>query len=146
MTTDFHTLQVLRRGVGMGLVVLVFGQAFPAAAQDRSERLRRFEADRQACLSGKSSQVLDACIKEAKAALAERPGSTPTVSPEQLQRNSMARCDALTGEERTACVARMRGEGTISGSVPGGGVMRELITPESVASPPLKPASAGGRQ
>ena len=145
MKTDFHPLQILRRGVGMGLVVLVFGQAFPAASQDRSERLRRFEADRQACLSGKSSQVLESCLKEAKAALAERPDSTPTVSPEQLKRNSMTRCEALTGEERTACVARMRGEGTISGSVPGGGVLRELVTPESVASPHLNPASAGGK-
>lgn len=146
MKTDFHTLQVLRRGVGIGLVVLVIGQALPVAAQDRSERLRRFEADRQACLSGKSSQVLDSCTKEAKAALAERPDSTATVSPEQLKRNSMTRCEALTGEERTACVARMRGEGTISGSMPGGGVLRELVTPEWVASPPLNPASAAVRQ
>jgi len=135
--------QVFRHGVGIGMVVLACGQVFPVAAQDRSEKLQRFEADRHACLSGESGQALEPCMKEARAVLAQRPGASPSVSPEQLQRSSLMRCEALTGEDRAACMARMHGEGTISGSVAGGGVLRELVTTQVMPNPPQKPASEG---
>ncbi len=75
--------------------------------------------------------------------LAERPGSAATTSEEELQRNALTRCEAQTGDERTACVARIRGEGTVSGSVSGGGILRERVTTEivPVPSPPPEPAS-----
>lgn len=139
MKTVSNARQILRRGVGIGMLVLICGQVFPAAAQDRSEKLRRYEADRQACRSGQTGQTFDSCMKEAKAVLAERPGANPTVSPEQLQRNALIRCDALKGDDRAACVARMHGEGTVSGSVAGGGVLRELVVTEVV---PQNPSSA----
>lgn len=132
------TRHLLRRSIGIGLVAMVCGHAVTAGAQDRSEKLRRYEADRQACLKGQTNQTTDACLKEAKALLEERPGATPSLSAEQLQRNAMARCDALTGDERTACVARIRGEGAVSGSVAGGGILREIVITE-----PVKPAPAG---
>lgn len=135
-------LHCVRRSIGVGLVAMVCGTVFSAAAQDRGEKLRRYEADRQACLSGKSSQTLDSCMKEAKAFLNERAGSNPSVSAEQLQRNALLRCDALTGDERAACVARIRGEGTVSGSVAGGGILREIVTTEVLTTEPKRPASA----
>jgi hypothetical protein len=135
-------LQVLRRCVGMGVVVLACAQTLTVAAQDRGDKLRRFEADRKACLDGKSGQVVEACMKEAGAVLAQRPDASPPVSTEQLQRNTMMRCEAQTGEDRTACVARMRGEGTASGSVSGGGILRELVTVDGVPTSPPKPPSA----
>ena len=134
-------LQALCRCAGVGIVVLACAQVSTVAAQDRGDRLRRFEADRKACLDGKSGQVVEACMKEARAVMAQRPDATPSVSPEQLQRNSMMRCDAQSGEDRTACAARMHGEGTTSGSVSGGGILRELVTTEGVPTPPPKPAS-----
>ena len=137
------TLHLIRRSIGLGLTVMVCGHVFTAAAQDHSEKLRRYEADRQACLSGKSNQTFDSCMKEAKAALNEPAGATPVVSAEQLKRNAMLRCDALAGDERTACVARIHGEGTVSGSVAGGGVLREIVTTERLPPQPQKPASAG---
>ncbi len=142
MKTARNTFHVVRRGIGVGLIAMACAQALTAAAQDQSEKLRRFEADRQACLSGKSSQTFDSCMKEAKAFLNARAGSNPTVSAEQLERNAVSRCDPLTGDERTACVARIRGEGTVSGSVAGGGIVREIVTPEAAASDPKRPASA----
>ena len=143
MKISASALQIFRRCIGVGMVAMVCGAVFTAHAQDRNEKLRRYEADRQACLSGKTSQTFDSCMKEAKAVLAERPGSNPSVSAEQLQRNAQLRCEPLTGEDRAACLARMRGEGTVSGGVAGGGVLRELITPEVVPTQPQKPASAG---
>ncbi len=144
MKTTSHTLHVIRRSIGLGLIALVCGQALTAGAQDRSERQRRYEADRQACLSGKTNQTFDSCMKEAKAFLDARSGSDPSVSAEQLQRNALVRCDPLTGDERAACVSRIRGEGTVSGSVGGGGILREVVTTEVVTPDPKLPASASG--
>ena len=135
----FH---LIRRSIGVGLVAISFVTVFTAGAQDRGEKLRRYEADRQVCLSGKSSQTLDSCMKEARAIMDERAGSNPSVSAEQLQRNALLRCNAFTGDERVACVARIRGEGTMSGSVAGGGILRELVTTEVLAAEPKKPGSA----
>lgn len=146
MKTASSTLQVFHRIVGIGMVVLACGQVFSVAAQDRSEKLRRFDADRQACRSGQSGQAFEPCMQEARAVLAQRPGSSPSVSPEQLQRGSLVRCEALAGEDRAACVARMRGEGTTSGSIAAGGILRELVTTEELPSPPQAPASAGASQ
>ena len=146
MKSASTALQVFLRGVGMGMVVLACGQVFSVAAQDRGEKLRRFEADRQACLGGESGQAVEPCLQEARAVLAQRPGSNPSVSPEQLQRDSLMRCEDLAGEDHAACVARMSGEGTTSGSVAGGGILRELVTTEVLPSPPQKPASEGSSQ
>ena len=82
-------------------------------------------------------------MKEAKAVFVEQPDSSPPISAEQLQRNTQLRCEPLTGDDRAACMARMRGEGTVSGGVAGGGILRELITIEVVPAHPQKPASAG---
>ena len=43
------------------------------------------------------------------------------------------RCDPLGGEEKAACQARALGYGNTSGSVAGGGVLREV---ETVVLPP----------
>ena len=144
MTTTSNPFHVIRRSIGFGLVAVVCGHVLSAGAQSQSEKLRRFEADRQVCLSGQSNQNFDSCMKEAKAFLDARPGSNPTVSAQQLQRNALLRCEPLTGDERAACVARMHGEGTVSGSVAGGGILREVVTTEVAASAPKLPASASG--
>ena len=44
----------------------------------------------------------------------------------QFEQNKFARCEKLPGEERDYCIRRMNGEGTVSGSVEGGGLYREL--------------------
>jgi hypothetical protein len=43
-----------------------------------------------------------------------------------FDRNKFARCESHSGEDRELCIRRMSGEGTVSGSVQGGGVYREL--------------------
>ena len=142
MTTARRTL---RQRLPLGLALLVCAQAFCVHAQDQAERNRRYEEDRKACLSGQFKQDLESCIKEAKAVKAEPASSTATVSPEQLQRNARARCEPLKGADRADCLARMRGEGTASGSVAGGGILREKVTTEVVAPPAQAPASAASR-
>ena len=99
----------------------------------------RYKEDRAACMSGQSGQERETCLKEAGAALAEarRGNLSEGESRPELRSNRMDRCKVLSGDERTDCIARMRGEGTVEGSVKGGGVLREKVT-----IVPGKPADA----
>ena len=51
-----------------------------------------------------------------------------TVTPEQAQANELRRCANLPPFYKTDCEARVRGEGQVSGSVVGGGMVRESVT------------------
>ena len=76
-----------------------------------------------------------ACAREAAAARAAAGRGTLTEpeSPDQ-QRNATARCNALPQADRQDCLARMKGEGSASGSVSSGGIYRETVT--RVPAPP----------
>lgn len=57
-----------------------------------------------------------------------RGGQLTAVTPEQAQANALQRCARLPAFYKTDCEARVRGEGQASGSVTGGGVLRETVT------------------
>jgi hypothetical protein len=71
-----------------------------------------------------------ACIREAGAARQEARRGGLTSAPDYLQ-NALARCQPQPPAERIACEQRVRGTGmtSIDGSVLGGGVIRETVTP-----------------
>jgi hypothetical protein len=93
-----------------------------------------YERERAACLSGATPQAQETCLREAANAQAERrKGDLQTKGRDELVDNAMRRCDALGGEDHAACTARVLGYGNQSGSVGGGGVIREV---ETVVVPP----------
>lgn len=92
-----------------------------------------FEKERAACLSGRTQQDQATCLREANNAAAEKRKGKLDNSGAQFDANARQRCEALTGEDRTACEARVMGYGNTSGSVGGGGVIREV---ETVVLPP----------
>ncbi len=74
-----------------------------------------------------STEARDPAAREAQAARVEaKRGGLSDVDEAQRERNRFARCDAHQGEDRDYCIRRMKGEGTVSGSVEGGGIYREL--------------------
>ena len=90
-----------------------------------------YQADRAACNAGRSNEDRATCLREAGAALQEaRQGHLNGTAEDQatLQRNRLARCDRHQGAERDDCVRMMQGDGTSSGSVARGGILRELTT------------------
>lgn len=103
-------------------------------AQGSASQVQR---DRAACDG--VQQDREACRREAGAAKQEsqRGGLTPGDRAEQ---NALARCQLLQpAADRADCEARVRGAATSSsGSVMGGGVIRESVTP--VPAPPPSPA------
>ncbi len=109
--------------------------AMAATAERGSGAQAAYRAERAACMSGQSQQDRATCLKEVAAALAEsRRGGLTTGD---FQRNALARCDAQPESGREACRALARGEGTSSGSVEQGGVIRErrTVTPGTNRSP-----------
>lgn len=57
-----------------------------------------------------------------------RGGQLTAVTPEQAQANARQRCALLPAFYKTDCEARVRGEGEVSGSVAGGGMVKESVT------------------
>ena len=96
-----------------------------------------YQQDRAACNSGQTNQDRATCLREAGAALQEsRRGRLDNGQSSLYEQNALARCQPLPLEERAACQARIRGEGTTSGSVEKGGVYRELTVIEQTPAEP----------
>lgn len=130
-----------------GLSLLLAAAAAGAAPASANSALNdsaqsRYRAERAICLEGRSSQRRETCLKEAGAALAEarraRPGAQQAL-PDYLA-NALARCERVPAAERADCERLVRGEGSSSGSVAEGAIVRQIIS-KSVA-PAASAASA----
>ncbi len=79
-----------------------------------------------------------ACLREAGAARqeAQRNGLT-SAPPTAYDQNALARCQLQPVADRADCEARVKGSGASSteGSVMGGGVIRETVTPIPAPAP-----------
>ena len=84
---------------------------------------RRYQQERAVC-QGVEDRA--ACIREAGAALQEARGGKLADANTSFESNRVARCGYLKGDDKEYCLRRMNGEGTTSGSVAGGGILREL--------------------
>ena len=100
--------------------------SFPGAAM--IDDSGSYQAEVQACMSGKTQQDQATCLKEARNAAAEKKrGRLETYG--MNEDHAVARCDVhQTAEDRAACEARVLGYGSVEGSVAGGGLIREVET------------------
>jgi hypothetical protein len=92
-----------------------------------------YQQEVNACLTGRTQQDQATCLREARNAQADKKRGLLDNAGAQFQANAAARCEPLTGEDKAACQARLMGYGETSGSVAGGGVLREV---ETVVLPP----------
>jgi DNA-binding IclR family transcriptional regulator len=109
----------------------------PAMADTAAEMSARHKAELAACNNGQTQQTRAACLDEARSAYAEAVRGELGDGMPADRSNTSKRCDALSGDNRSACEARMQGQGTTSGSVEAGGIYRELVTTEP--APTAKP-------
>ncbi len=107
--------------------ILVAGMA-AAAGGNLAEAQARYREDRAACTSGQSQQDRATCLREAGAALEAAKRGRLGDDQSSYEKNRLIRCERLPAQDREDCLRRMRGEGTVSGSVESGGVYRELRT------------------
>lgn len=115
-----------------------------AAGPDKAAIEAAYQRDRAACQALSPTQDRTSCLRDAGAhrAQALRSGIRGSTSPQELERNALQRCQRHTGEQRTICERMARGEGSVSGSVQGGGTIRELVTQETLPVPPPPPPQA----
>ena len=141
-----------RRCLGAVVAGAVFGLLAPgqASAQapgaDAPGSAQRYQADRALCISGISHQEREDCLREAAAARQAARRGQLEGEDAQYRRNALRRCDPLPGQAREDCIARMRGEGTMTeGSVEEGGIYRERRELVPAPAPNPAPTSPPGR-
>ncbi len=122
---EMRSFPSILRGIAAALVMCSL-QAH-AADSVTAQAQQRFRQDMAHCNSGQSSQDQRTCQLEARNALAEARRGALSGTGADLQGNAQLRCAAHQGSDRTACEARMRGEGTVEGSVDSGGVLRKRV-------------------
>ena len=125
---------ILRSGglCAISAVLSVCAAAAMAVANTPSADIEaRYQAERATCMNGSSNQDRSTCLKEAGAARDEARKGQLSDGDGKLRQNAKQRCDALSGDEARDCLARMKGKGTTSGSVQGGGILRETVTRET---------------
>lgn len=111
-----------------------------AAGPDKAAIEAAYQRDRAACQSLSPTQDRTNCLRDAAAhrAQALRTG-VHSPSPATLERNALQRCEQQPPEQKAICERMARGEGTSSGSVQGGGVIREIVTQVPAPPPPPSP-------
>jgi hypothetical protein len=90
-----------------------------------SEAQAQYKRDLAHCDSNRATEDRATCRTEAQRAYAEARAGNFGGSADQYAQNARARCEALKGLDRSACEQRMSGQGSSSGSVGGGGILRE---------------------
>ncbi len=134
----------LRRTAAFSAICLAGGMTLSHAASpnDPDDQYRR---EVQTCQDGRSGQDKDNCMTEARRALAARKKGALETDTNAVVINARKRCEVFTGDDKAACLARIDGSGSTSGSVAGGGILREVetvdIAPGS-ASTKVEPQSA----
>lgn len=102
-----------------------------AASSDQADRRAIYERDRAACETGRSTQERGLCLHDVTVAYRMPHTNKPyDLDPSTYLRNQALRCGPLKDKDLEACMARMRGAGSTSGSVETGGILRELTTVE----------------
>ena len=104
-----------------------------------------YQQEVNACMTGKTQQDQATCLREARNAQADKKRGVLDNSSGQFDANAAARCDALAGEDKAACQARVMGYGNTTGSVAAGGVLREVETvvmPAGQSSITIEPKTA----
>jgi hypothetical protein len=105
--------------ITLGICAVVFSAACLAQGT--------YPDERAACTKLSDADERKTCLREAGAARVEAKRNGLSDSAE-YQKNLTARCNYLPAGDREDCERRMRGEGTVTGSVEGGGIYRELRT------------------
>ncbi len=105
--------------------VCIAGDAASAAGEKE-----RYKQERAACTARPGAADQKVCMQDAAAAYGQaRRTSLASTGNLDYASNAVQRCAALRDDDRQACVLRMQGQGTVQGSVDGGGLLRQIELP-----------------
>lgn len=115
-----------------GGMLLATGSAMAAEGDRQAGASTTIAQERQNCMDGKTNQDRETCLREAGAAKQESQRGNLRDTGDYSSNASM-RCATLPADQKADCERRSMGEGSVSGSVGSGGVVRELVTPVPAA-------------
>ena len=117
----------------LAAALLVVSAAATAQTTPPDARVR-YEQEREKCMTNNTQDSVATCLREANNALdASRKGALSNPGP-AANGNATQRCSAFaTAAEQTECLRRL--QAPVSGSVSGGGVLRESTTTTIVPAP-----------
>ncbi len=124
----------------LGIVTAALATTATQAATTNSGAVQSaeqlYKQERAVCVEGRSHQDRETCLKEATNALAEaRKNPSPTTDSAKLRSNALARCENVREADKAACKRLALGKGNESGSVKGGGIIKETVT--TTIGPPI---------
>lgn len=123
-----HPFQLRRLALpGLALAATLFSGAVLAASAAAGAQAQ-YKQDVALCNSSAATQDRNNCLLEARRALAENRRGGLNDNQSSYQANASQRCGVLKGDDRVACEGRMQGQGSVQGSVAGGGLIRESVT------------------
>ena len=133
-----------RRAAVSALLVFAAALAPALAAPESAEDAAVYRSERAACLDGSNPQGRKTCLYEAESAhAAMRHGLLHNEPAGMLEDNARQRCQIQPeGMARSDCESRLGSEAVTTGSVDGGGVLRQWTTRRAT---PMKAASAPAR-
>lgn len=130
--------------VGAAVLATLPMPAFSATTDAATNARAQYARDVAHCRSLRPQSTERAnCLSEASTRFSMTQPAKPQEAPEILARNALRRCESLPPADKTECVARMQ-HGSVSGSIAGGGVLRQLVTREVVTDPAALPPTAAG--
>jgi len=108
---------------------LLCAGAVAAAEPGRASEIHaRYLQERAQCMQIAALDARKTCLREAGAAQVEARRGALIEPREDYARNRLARCNNYPdAKQRSYCERRMRGEGTVSGSVEEGAILRQLV-------------------
>jgi hypothetical protein len=126
-----NSARICRLSVIAASMALCAQTALAADRGSASGANSAYQQERSNCLSGKSAQDRATCLREAGAAREEARRGGLDNGQARYEQNALTRCEGLPAADREDCQRRIKGEGSVSGSVTDGGVYRELVTRET---------------
>lgn len=137
LRTQFAVAHATKSLFALGLTALltVTATAQIASGTTGIDATGNAASEMAACNNGSTQQSRQTCITEVRNANAAKRAGKVDNAGGQFKANALMRCNALQGEDKVACEARVSGLGSPQGSVAGGGVITQVETVVVPAAP-----------
>jgi hypothetical protein len=140
-----YTLRVWLSALIAVFAFLLLGSAVAADGGKTSGKPGAAQQARAACMSENVDRA--ACMREIGAARYEAKRGGLTEPESDFRQNALKRCENFTAQDdRQACERRVLGDGSVSGSVEEGGVLRQYTTIKTIQPDQQPPGSQPSMQ
>ena len=132
LTKTATRILAMVQGAAIALLATTVGAQVGVVGDTGIDTSGNYRQERAWCMINTVGEALTDCLKNSGAAQVEKNRGTLTNSGggrvDNFEANALLRCEVFRGEELAACNARVAGLGGVSGSVLGGGIIKQMET------------------